>query len=581
MSNLSSQSTSDLLDRKLAEADSLKYTDYEGMLTAAREASALAQNLGDYYRYAQALTHKAWAYGNLNQYAASLLSSLEVMALARNYGYVEIEARAVGIVSLNFMRCGMSHEATYLYEHQYHLGKQLNDPQLQAMALNDWALIEMNDKQYDKAIVMLRQAAELMSADTHHGSDRGCVHHNLSLAYIDVQQWDEAIANARQMIALETGAPRLISDAHVCMGTIFLRQGQPEAAKIEIDLARAAAASANPPIYNDNIEQLEAELLVHEGRDREAVVVWEGMYTLALERRELDYAVEALHQIKTAYERLNDSAGLISIYKRLSEEIPRLQKQFHDLRFNVLRMVFAMDKAAMQAELHLSHQKTAILNRLSHEFRTPLAIIQNSAYMVEKYSDRLRLEQRQAHLQGITAQINWLTVMLDDILELLKLDEHPDKLAPLERIDLNNMAQAALTSLARYHLSDARVMLTIQPDAPSPIGAYEPLMTIIVHLLTNAIKFSEDEVRLALAIEGHELVIKVSDQGIGIREDEHEAVFQALVRGSNLDEVTGNGLGLAIVRKWVEQLHGRVLLESAEGHGTTVTVRVPVTLADE
>lgn len=145
MTEYSLHAASAQLDRRLAEADSLKYTDHEGMLAAAQIASDLAQSLGDYYRYAQALTHQAWAYGNLNQYAASLMCSLEVMALARSHGYVDIEARAVGIVSLNFCRCGMSHEAVYLYEHQLQLGKQLNEPQLQAMALNDWALIELGD----------------------------------------------------------------------------------------------------------------------------------------------------------------------------------------------------------------------------------------------------------------------------------------------------------------------------------------------------------------------------------------------------------------------------------------------------
>lgn len=579
MTEYSLHAASAQLDRRLAEADSLKYTDHEGMLAAAQAASDLAQSLGDYYRYAQALTHQAWAYGNLNQYAASLMCSLEVMALARSHGYVDIEARAVGIVSLNFCRCGMSHEAVYLYEHQLQLGKQLNEPQLQAMALNDWALIELGDDKLGVAIDMLQRAAELMSADTHHGLDRGCVHHNLSLAYIDAQRWAEAMTNAQQILALQTDAPRLISDAHVCIATIHLRQGQTEAAKQEAALARATVENATPPIYNDNVEQLTAELLVHEGRDAEAIAVWERMYTLAVERRELDYAVEALNHIKNTYERINNLTGVISAYKRLSEDIPRLQKQHHDLRFDVLRMVFAMDKAAMQAELHLSRQKTAILNRLSHEFRTPLAIIQNATDIVDRYSDRLSLEQRQSQLRGITKQIKWMTVMLDDILELLQLDDGSNKPPPQQVFILDDLVQLCLISIARYRLSDTRVMTQIQPDVPPLVGAQLALKTVIVHLLTNAIKFSEDEVRLVLSVEGNELVIKVSDQGIGIRPEEHQMVFQPLARGSNLDEITGNGLGLAIIAKRVDQLHGRILLDSTEGKGTIVTVRVPVTFA--
>jgi len=65
----------------------------------------------------------------------------------------------------------------------------------------------------------------------------------------------------------------------------------------------------------------------------------------------------------------------------------------------VLRMIFASDKAAMAAELNLNQQKSAIFKRLSHEFRTPLTIIHSAAEMLDRYSDKLTIEQRQQRLQ--------------------------------------------------------------------------------------------------------------------------------------------------------------------------------------
>lgn len=316
------------------------------------------------------------------------------------------------------------------------------------------------------------------------------------------------------------------------------------------------------------MEQLTAELLTAEGRHEEAAQIWEYMYRMAIERQELDYAISALGYLKAAYERTNDSAGIISTYKRLSEDIPARQKQTSELRFSVLRMVFARDKAALEAELNLSQQKTAILRRLSHEFRTPLAIIQSSSNMLEHYDDRLPLEQRQLRLQRISAQVQWMTVMLDDILEILRLDEDDAALLERSTFQLDELAQAALQQMGRYRISNLHVRVVIQPGQTHVHAAHEALQTVLVHLLTNAVKFSRGEV---LGVSENSLVMRVADHGIGILPEEQKEVFKPLFRGSNLDEVTGNGLGLAIVAKLVEQMRGTIDLDSSAGVGTTFT----------
>lgn len=568
----------DELDHYLEEADSLKYTDHKRMLAAANRARSLARQTGDLYRYAQALTHQAWAYGNLNQYEESLKTSLEVMKLTHSQGYTDIEAKAVGIASMNYCRCGMYAEAVSLYQRQLELGQDLHDPQIQAMALNDWALIKLSQHQLDDAIRMLRQSAELMSATTHNGLDKGSVYHNLALAYIDAGQFDEALLYAQRILSLEMDAPRLMSEACVCMGMVYLRQDRLQAAQAEVAAARQWVDQAQPPIYNDNIEQLAAEVLAYEKRYTEAIAVWERMYTLALERKELDYAVEALQHIKRAYETLDDKGGIIQVYKRLAEDIPRLQQANHDLRADVLRMVFTTDKAALQAELQLNRQKHAILQRLSHEFRTPLSIIQNTVEMVQRYAHHMTPEQEQKRLDTIIGQVKWMTLMLDDILELLNSEEIDSAVLPQDTFSLEELAQRVMLGVERYRLATSRVHTHLQPSASAKAhAAYKALETITVHLVANALKFSKEDVQLILTLENDQLVTKVVDQGIGILPNEREAVFSPLVRGSNLDEVGGTGVGLAIVARLVNQIHGGIEVDSHAGAGTTITVRVPVT----
>ncbi len=83
------------IDQALAEADSLKYGDHQRVLALAQRASLDAEALGDFQRYAQALTYQAWAFGNLNRYEAALTASLEVLRIARTYNFTEVEARIV------------------------------------------------------------------------------------------------------------------------------------------------------------------------------------------------------------------------------------------------------------------------------------------------------------------------------------------------------------------------------------------------------------------------------------------------------------------------------------------------------
>jgi signal transduction histidine kinase len=415
-----------------------------------------------------------------------------------------------------------------------------------------------------------------MPDETHGGLDRSIAYLNLAFACVKTQHYGEAVEQAEQVLARVTDSPKFISDARLWIASAHLARGELAQAREQIRLAREQVENATPPIYNDNVEQLTADLLTAEGRHTEAATVLEYMYSMAIQRQELDYAISALNNLKANYERSGDTRGLVSVYKRLAEGIPARQKQGSDLRFNVLRMVFAMDKAALEAELNLSQQKTAIMRRLSHEFRTPLAIIQTSVDLVSHYGDRLTLEQRQKRLTRITDQVQWMTVMLDDILEVLQLDDD-EAIAPiLTEFRLDDLAQAALLQLEQYGVSQRRVQVEIQPQESSIHGARKALQIILIQLLTNAVKFSQEMARLDLIADDRQLTIRVSDRGIGIPAEEQQAIFQPLVRGINLEEVAGNGLGLAIVAKLVQQLRGHIDLASAVGVGTTITVTVPI-----
>lgn len=573
---LASQSAD--VDRLQAEAEANKYGDLPRMLECAEAAAAGAQALGDFRRFALALTQQAWAYANMNRLEASLLHIREALILARTHHFEAIEARAVNTIALCFVQSGITQEAARLYEYQLELGQRLQDGELQAMALHDWAIMHQNEGETERALEMMHRALALMPPEAHDGLDHAVIHGNLALVYKDTQHLDEALYHAQQSLMLSRSGEcgPLIGHAHIILASVYQAADQLELAYGQLAAARELADSDEPTPLAANIEYLVGELLDHEGRREEAIAAWERAYDLAVRGDMIEFAISILNGIKAHHEESGSTSALVGVYKRLTQDIPRLQKQGSDLRFSVLQMVFAIDKAAHHSEVELNQQKSAILRRLSHEFRTPLTVIQSTAELVEKYGERLTLEQRQERLQRITGQVRWMTVMLEDIGELLRLEDDTPPPVTASAFTLHDLAQTAMDGLDRYRLPASRVQVSVQPEDRIIHGPLQTLAAILTQLLSNAIKFSKAPVKLNLIYDGHALTMRVADEGIGIPREQQADIFKPLVRGTNLGEVTGTGVGLTIVSKLVNYLHGTIGLVSTEGAGTTITVRVPL-----
>jgi signal transduction histidine kinase len=104
------------------------------------------------------------------------------------------------------------------------------------------------------------------------------------------------------------------------------------------------------------------------------------------------------------------------------------------------------------------------------------------------------------------------------------------------------------------------------------------LRSVVVNLLTNAIKFSPDKDQVFLTVKGlgDQLIIIVRDEGIGIPPEETERIFEPFLRGKGVGAIQGTGLGLSIVKKSIDLLGGTIHVASDVGKGTTFTVTVPI-----
>jgi signal transduction histidine kinase len=214
---------------------------------------------------------------------------------------------------------------------------------------------------------------------------------------------------------------------------------------------------------------------------------------------------------------------------------------------------------------------------VSHEFRTPLGIIQSSAEILYDYLEQLEPGERQDQLRSIVTNTQRMALMMDEVLVLSQLDagKMEFKPGPIDLADFcRRVADEVLFATGRrcpIELSFAALSGTARAD--------ERLLShIFTNLLNNAVKYSEPgkSVRLAVERDGVDAVCRFRDQGIGISTEDQRWLFNAFQRGQNVGDRPGTGLGLVLVKRCTELHGGQVRVQSSLGNGTTFTVRLPI-----
>jgi PAS domain S-box-containing protein len=252
-------------------------------------------------------------------------------------------------------------------------------------------------------------------------------------------------------------------------------------------------------------------------------------------------------------------------------------------RVDILARMDELNAAlAQQVEaLRLSDQfKTDFVSSVSHELRTPLAsILGYTDILVNGEVGEMTPEQGE-FLEIIDHNARRLLALINDLLTLSGLESGRMVIRP-ETVDLCELVrQNVQIHIPAVNARRQRLEVTL-PDAPvTAVVDSERISQVLTNLISNAVKFSPDEGRLALtlAATGTQAEITVQDSGIGISEEDCERLFERFFRASNAMEraIPGTGLGLAICKGIVDAHHGRLVVRSTLGVGTAVTVAIPL-----
>ncbi len=251
-------------------------------------------------------------------------------------------------------------------------------------------------------------------------------------------------------------------------------------------------------------------------------------------------------------------------------------------------------EAASNAAERANEAKSAFLSTVSHELRTPLTSVLGFAKIIRKRLDERifpmvnrtdakidkTISQISENLQVVISEGERLTHLINDVLDLAKIEAGKMEWSQ-ENIFMSQVAEraiAATTSL--FDQKPLKLIKKIDSDLPEIIGDKDKLIQVIINLISNAVKFTDEGiVTCHVYKEKDELIVSISDTGIGIAPEDYAAVFEQFkqVGGDTLtDKPKGTGLGLPICKEIVEHHGGRIWLESFQGKGSTFLFALPL-----
>ncbi len=215
--------------------------------------------------------------------------------------------------------------------------------------------------------------------------------------------------------------------------------------------------------------------------------------------------------------------------------------------------------------------RTDFISNVSHELKTPLAVIQNYGTMLQ--APGLREEQRQEYSRAITQQTKRLSDLIMNILKLNRLENqqiYPEK-------KKYNLTEQICENLLMFEYAWEQKELEIETDVEEDIFVYqdaELLSLVWNNLFSNAIKFCKERGTVSVKIksENDKIYVAVSDTGCGISPETGKHIFEKFYQGDTSHATQGNGLGLALVKRVIDIVEGNISVQSVVGEGTTFTV---------
>jgi PAS domain S-box-containing protein len=231
--------------------------------------------------------------------------------------------------------------------------------------------------------------------------------------------------------------------------------------------------------------------------------------------------------------------------------------------------------AMLEREKELNEIKTRFVSMASHEFRTPLSAILTSVSLVESYINNNDEEKRLKHIDRIKSSVKHLTDILNNFLSLDKLNQGKVEMSK-ELFDIKEFSMDILEDV-KGMLKPGQEVLCNHQGQNETYQDKKILRNVILNLLSNSIKYSNENSKIEMycLVNSKEVFIEVKDHGIGIPKEDLKNLFEKFFRAKNVTNYQGTGLGLNIVKRYVELMNGQLDIKSELNKGTTISIKYP------
>jgi PAS domain S-box-containing protein len=239
----------------------------------------------------------------------------------------------------------------------------------------------------------------------------------------------------------------------------------------------------------------------------------------------------------------------------------------------------ALLEIELQKEREMAEFRTNFMGAVSHEFRTPLAIIFTSTQLIRRYFDKLSRPNIEKRLMRIQQQADVLAEMVDEITKVIEMELGMLTLQ-LEPLQITEFCEEIIQSTLMLNKNNTYIKFNSNIPKEQIINADRTLLRrILGNLLSNAMKYSppNSEVIFDLNLVTDHLEIRIVDRGIGIPQEEQEKIFTPFFRAKNVRNIRGTGLGLRVVADSVAVYEGKISFKSS-GRGTVFNITLPVSL---
>ncbi len=303
----------------------------------------------------------------------------------------------------------------------------------------------------------------------------------------------------------------------------------------------------------------------------------------AYEKDELGLLARQINMSFDAVQQLLDNLRSTNTALASSEEA--LRRRSLELEHEIVRTIETtkqLVETKEEAEA-ANRAKSAFLANVSHELRTPLnAIIGFSSIMADQMFGPIGHDKYKEYLNDIRSSSEHLSDVLGEVLDLAKIEAGQLKIED-EHVDIHVLCEESCSLVTgQAVIRGFNVISCVGEDIPQISGDRLRIKQAVLNLLSNAVKFtpqggSNVELHAFMNKADDELVISVRDHGIGIPEEEHELVFSPFMRSASALSRSheGTGLGLSLVKAFMDMHDGEIKLESEVGKGTTITLHFP------